>query len=173
MSDTENKSGITVKELAELSVMTALIVGGKEAMNILPNIHPVTLLLLLCVRFYGVKALYPAAAFALIESLLYGFSIWTVSYLYVWPLIVLAALPFRKVSSRLFWACFAGVFGLCFGALTAVPTALLSGGKAAVAYWVAGIPYDLIHGAANFLMVFLLLPVLERIMIKMHRDRKR
>jgi len=151
--------------------MTALIVGGKEAMNVLPNIHPVALLLILCVRCYGARALYPAMAFAMIESLLYGLSIWTVSYLYVWPLLVLTALPFRKTASRTFWACFAGAFGLAFGALTALTTLILSGGAAAVAYWVAGIPYDLIHGASNFLITFLLLPVLERVMDRLHRER--
>ena len=38
---------LPVRELAELALLTALVAGGKEAMNALPNIHPVTLLLLL------------------------------------------------------------------------------------------------------------------------------
>ena len=81
------------RELAELAALTALTVAGKEVMNILPNIHPVTLFILLSVLLYGKKAFYVAVAFALVEILLYGAS--TLVYLYLWPLLVLVALPFR------------------------------------------------------------------------------
>ena len=51
---------LPVRELAELALLTALIAGGKEAMNALPNIHPVALLLLLAVLRHGWRALYTA-----------------------------------------------------------------------------------------------------------------
>lgn len=57
--------------------------------------HPVTLLLLLATAVYGAKALYPAFGFALLEIALYGAGLWNLMYLYVWPIVVLAALPFR------------------------------------------------------------------------------
>ena len=157
-------SSITVRELAELAVITALMIALKEAMNALPNIHPVMLLLILSVRRYGRRALYPALGFSLVECLLYGFGMWSVSYLYIWPLSVLLALPFRRNDSPLFWACFAGVFGLCFGALSALTTLFLFGWHSAVAYWVSGIPFDLIHCVSNFILVLILYNPLTRVM---------
>ena len=159
-------SSITVRELAELAVITALMIALKEAMNALPNIHPVMLLLILSVRRYGRRALYPALGFSLVECLLYGFGMWSVSYLYIWPLSVLLALPFRRNDSPLFWACFAGVFGLCFGALSALTTLFLFGWHSAVAYWVSGIPFDLIHCVSNFILVLILYNPLTRVMNK-------
>ena len=152
------------RELAELAVLTALTVAGKEAMNVLPNIHPVTLILLLGVLLYGKKTLYVAVAFALVEILLYGAS--SLVYLYLWPLLVLVALPFRHRESRLFWGAFAGIFGLCFGALCAIPRFFIGGWPLMVSYWVSGIPFDLMHGASNAVLAYVLLLPLYRLVIR-------
>jgi energy-coupling factor transport system substrate-specific component len=42
-----------------------------------------------------------------------------------------------------------GTFGLYFGALCAVPYLVTGGPAAGIAYWVSGIPFDLIHCASN------------------------
>ena len=123
---------LPVRELAELALLTALIAGGKEAMNALPNIHPVALLLLLAVLRHGWRALYTAFGFALIEISLYGAS--SLAYLYLWPLLVAAAVPFRTNRSPLF------------------------------CYWVSGIPFDLVHGVSNGVLVYALLLPLYRLM---------
>ena len=91
---------LSIREIAELSLFCALMVAGKECLRLIPNVHPVTLLLLLATAVYGAKALYPAFGFALLEIALYGAGLWNLMYLYVWPIVVLAALPFRRSESR-------------------------------------------------------------------------
>ena len=51
---------LSIREIAELSLFCALMVAGKECLRLIPNVHPVTLLLLLATAVYGAKALYPA-----------------------------------------------------------------------------------------------------------------
>ena len=75
-------SRLTVREIAELSLICALMVAGKESLRVIPNVHPVTLLLLLATAVYGAKALYPAFGFALLEIALYGAGLWNLMYLY-------------------------------------------------------------------------------------------
>ena len=99
---------LSIREIAELSLFCALMVAGKECLRLIPNVHPVTLLLLLATAVYGAKALYPAFGFALLEIALYGAGLWNLMYLYVWPIVVLAALPFRRSESRAFWAAHRG-----------------------------------------------------------------
>lgn len=152
------------RELTELALLTALLIGGKEAMNALPNINPVTLILILGVLHYGAKMLYVAFAFVAVQVCIYGLGMWALNYVYVWPLLVLAALPFRESRSRLFWAAFAGIFGLCFGALCAIPYFFIGGWAMALSYWVAGISFDLLHCAGNFVITFVLLPPLDKLM---------
>lgn len=175
MSDTDSKTNrtagkITVRETAELAVITALIIAGKEALNALPNIHPVMLILILCVKKYGSRAFFPAAAFSLVELLLYGLSIWTAPYLYIWIIAVAAALTFRKNSSVIFWSCFAGIYGLCFGLLSSLPMLVTAGIRGAFSYWIAGIGFDIIHCISNFAIVLVLYRPLWSIMCRI-KDR--
>lgn len=160
---------LRIRELAELAVLCALMVATKEAMAVLPNINLVTLLIVLGVQLFGAHALYAVFSFTVIEICIYGFGIWTVMYIYVWPVIALVALLFRKTESRLFWAMFAGICGLCFGAACAVPYLFLGGLKTAVSWWVAGIPFDLIHGVSNAVLTFVLLPPLKRLSEKIRQ----
>lgn len=110
------------------------MVAGKEALRVVPNVHPVALLILLCVQVYGLRALYPTLGFVLLEIALYGAGLWNLMYLYVWPLLVLLALPFRKTGSRTAFAALAGLHGLCFGALCAIPYWFIGGWSMAVSW---------------------------------------
>ena len=153
---------LSIREIAELSLFCALMVAGKECLRLIPNVHPVTLLLLLATAVYGAKALYPAFGFALLEIALYGAGLWNLMYLYVWPIVVLAALPFRRSESRAFWAAIAGLHGLCFGALCGIPYFFIGGWQMAFSWWVSGIPYDVIHCVSNTVLVFVLFSPLRR-----------
>ena len=155
---------LSAREIAELSLICALMVAGKEGLRVIPNVHPVTLLLLLATAVYGVKALYPAFGFAILEIALYGAGLWNLMYLYVWPIVVFAALPIRQSRSRALWAALAGLHGLCFGALCAIPYLFIGGWKMAFTWWLSGIPYDVIHCVSNAVLVFALLPPLRRLL---------
>lgn len=152
------------RELTELALLTALLIGGKEVMNALPNINPVTLILILSVLHYGAKTLYVAFAFVAVQICIYGLGMWALNYIYIWPLLVLAALPFRTTHSRLFWAAFAGIFGLSFGALCAIPYFFIGGWSMALSYYVAGISFDLTHCVGNFVITLVLLPPLDKLL---------
>ena len=155
---------LSAREIAELSLICALMVAGKEGLRVIPNVHPVTLLLLLATAVYGVKALYPAFGFAILEIALYGAGLWNLMYLYVWPIVVFAALPFRQSRSRALWAALAGLHGLCFGALCAIPYLFIGGWKMAFTWWLSGIPYNVIHCVSNAVLVFALLPPLRKLL---------
>ena len=155
-----------MRELVTMSLTAAIMIALKEAMSPLPNIEPVSLILIACALVYGVKSLYVAVVFVLVEILIYGLGLWTITYFYIWPILTLAALLFRRMRGRLSWAVFSGVYGLIFGALCAIPYLFIGGLKMAAAYWVSGIPFDLLHCAGNFVLALALLEpfvkVLER-----------
>lgn len=135
------------------AVMTALQV----AMAPLPNIEPVSLLVLVYALVFDRDVFYIIYTFVLLEGLLYGFHLWWVTYLYIWTLWALAVLLIARGRDRspLLWAAASGAFGLSFGALCALP--YLAGGPwAAFSYWTAGIPFDLLHCAGNFCLTLAL-----------------
>ena len=153
--------GLPLRELVELSLLAALMFGAKVALSFLPNVHIGTVLLIVATLRFGAKALYMAFVYVMLEGLCYGFGLWWVSYLYAWPLVVVAVLPLRRAKPWLGLSVVGAMHGYAFGALCAIPVAVLSGIPAGVAYWIAGIPFDLIHGSANFVLCLVLLRPLD------------
>ena len=147
---------LDVRELCILALMGALIFAAKFALAALPNINLNTLLIILCVSFFGWKALYAVFVYVMLEGLVFGFSLWWCSYLYAWPAVTALAMLFRKNRSALVWAAFAGIIGLVFGPVMYVLYLFVTGWETAFALWVAGIPYDLVHGGSNLILTLLL-----------------
>ena len=70
-------------------MLGALTFGAKVAMSGLPNIEPVSLMVMLFAVVFGWKALYPIYLYVLMEILLYGINLWNINYLYVWLVLAL------------------------------------------------------------------------------------
>ncbi|MBR3356519.1 MAG: hypothetical protein IKG46_01640 [Solobacterium sp.] len=139
-----------VLDLVQIAAMTAVLEAAKFLLNALPNVELVTVLLMVYTVHFGTrKAMCSALLFALLESIWWGISIWTVTYFYVWPLLVIVTAMIPKSESAFMYIVLAAAYGLLFGMLCSLTTLVLSGWKAAVAWWVAGIPYDLIHCVSN------------------------
>ena len=139
------------------------------AMSGLPNIEPVSLLVLVYAVVFGKKCLYPIYVFAVMDILFFGIQMWNINYLYVWAVLALAALWLRELKHPLAWAILSAVFGLLFGALCA-PVYLFTGGPAfAVNWWLSGIPFDLLHCVGNFAIVLLLFAPLRKLLGNLYR----
>ncbi len=157
---------IKLRPLAALAVFASLMIALQVAMAQLPNIELVSLLIILATLFMGPKALLAVFTFVLVEGLVYGFHIWWINYLYVWPLLVLVVWALRRWSHPLLWAVVAGAFGLFFGTLCSIPYFLMGGIGAGVGYIIQGIPFDLIHCISNIAIVGLLFYPLEKVLAR-------
>ncbi len=156
------KRKLPLGEITLFGVLGAVTFALQVAMSGLPNIEPVSLLVMLYAVVFGRKCLYPIYIFVVLEILLFGIQMWNVNYLYVWAILALAAWWLRDMKHPLAWAVLAAVFGLLFGALCA-PVYLFSGGLGyAVSWWISGIPYDLLHCGGNFVIALLLFVPLRR-----------
>ena len=145
-----------VRELVLFSLLGTVMFAAKMAMAGLPNIEPVSLLIIVYTLVFGKKALLPIYLYVGLECLTWGMNLWTLSYLYVWLVLFGVVLLLKQLDSPVMWAVVSGACGACFG-LLCTPVCLLSGGSAfAVSWWLSGIPYDLAHCAGNFVMTLLL-----------------
>jgi len=163
------------QDAATVGIMIAVIEVLKLFMQGLPNIEMTSFLIILFTLRFGRLALYAIPAFILIEGLLYGFGLWWIMYLYAWPLLALIVRAFSRADSAFFWACISGAFGLLFGLLCAIPYFFIgfAGGGLAqgfmqmFSWWVAGIPYDIIHGASNFAIMLALYRPISNLLRRM------
>ena len=163
-----DKKTLTLREVALFGILAALTFGLKVAMSFLPNIEPVSLLVMLYAVIFGRKSVFPIYLYVVMEILFYGIQLWNINYLYVWTILALVAWILRKQNSPLVWALVSGIFGLLFGLLCA-PVYLFSGGVAfAISWWASGIPFDVMHCAGNFAMALVLFVPLRRLLTKLY-----
>ena len=163
--------GFSVKSVAYLGASLAILEASKLALDFLPNIEVVTLLFIVYTIFYGRKTLFVAVGFTLIECILKGFNVWSVMYLYIWPLLILiVSFVNKRRVEPVFYYFLSAFFGLFFGMFCAIPYLFLGGVKTAVSWWIAGIPYDIIHCIGNFVVCLLLFKPLCAIMKKVTAD---
>ncbi len=164
-SSTRRRPEFTAREIAILALMAALFFATKFALAGLPNINMNAVLIILTTVFFGWKALCSVAVYVLLEGLIFGFHVWWVSYVFIWPLLVVAAMVFRKTDSPWIWAVIAGFWGLIFGPLMYVPYFCIMGGwQGYFAMWIAGIPFDLVHCAGNFVLTLVLYRPLYKVL---------
>lgn len=139
----------------------------------LPNIEPVSLLVMIFAAVFGWKALYPVYVFVVMEILFYGISTWNIYYLYVWAVLAFAAILMRKQTQPLAWALLSAVYGLMFGALCGIVDIFIGGLGYAAAKWVSGIPFDLLHCGGNFVIALIMFRPLRTALEKLYGRMKR
>ena len=149
---------------------------SKIIMEILPNIHLLGMLTMTYTIVFRKKALIPVYIYVLINGLYAGFSMWWIPYLYIWAVLWAAtmALP-RNMPKKIAGVVYPVVcclHGLAFGTLYAPVQALMMGMsfKAALAWIAAGLPWDAMHGAGNFVTGLLILPLSELLKKLMNKD---
>ena len=148
---------IATRDIALVALFVAIIEVFKFAMANLANIEMTSFLLIIFSLYFGKRVYAAVPVFILIEGVIYGFGIWWVMYLYAWPLLAITILLLKKRNNIWDMAMISGIFGLLFGFLCAIPYLFISGLAGAFAYWIAGIPFDLIHCVSNAVLAFILL----------------
>ena len=153
-------------------VLGALTFALKVCMAMLPNIEPVSLMVMLFAVVFGWKGLYPTYVYVVMEILYFGLGTWNINYLYIWAVLAIAAFFLRKMESALGWALLSAVFGLLFGALCAPVDVVIGGFGYAVTKWISGIPFDVAHCAGNFVIALILWKPLRRLLEKLYSTRR-
>ena len=157
---------LTVKETAVLSLLGAIMYASKMIMEVFPNVHLLGVFTVAITVVYRKKALYPIYIYVFLNGLFSGFSTWWIPYLYIWTVLWGATmlLP-KKIPENLkpiVYMCLCAAHGFLFGTLYAPAQALLFGldFKATVAWIIAGLPWDFVHGVSNFFCGTLICPII-------------
>ena len=160
---------MSAREIALFGMLGTMMYAAKVAMAALPNIEPVSLLVMLLAVCLGWRGLFSVYLYVFLEYALWGIDLWSACYVYVWLILFVMARGMRRMRSPLGWAILSGSFGLLFGMLCA-PVYLLTGGwSAAISWWIAGIPMDLIHGISNFVIALILFEPLRLWLERLNR----
>ena len=129
-------------------MLSALLIAAKQAMSFIPNFEPVTLLLILYTLHFPRMTPLIIYVFVAVQVLLYGFNVWVYMYLYMWIIV-------------------ATVYGMLFGLLCSPVYLFIGGWNMALSWFVSGIPYDIMHGIGNAIMVAVLFIPLDKLFTRL------
>ena len=157
------------KELVIFSMLGTLMYCSKVIMSVLPNIHLLGMLTMTYTVAYRAKALIPIYIYVILDGLFSGFNFWWLPYLYIWTILwaITMLLP-KKMPFKIagiVYPIICALHGFAFGTLYAPAQALMFGlnFEQTVAWIIAGIPFDVIHGVSNIFTGMLVIPFSELI----------
>ena len=158
---------LNIKEIAVFGMLGALMYASKVVTEIIPNVHLLGMFTMVFTLVYRKKALFPIYTYVIINGIFAGFATWWIPYLYIWTVLwaVTMLLPKNmppKVQPIVYMIVCAS-HGVLFGTLYAPAQALLFGldFHGMVAWIIAGLPWDFIHGVSNFFMGMLIVPLIK------------
>lgn len=158
-----------VRQVAADGLLAAVLFALQISMSHLPNIELVSLMVILYTLVLRKRVLNILITFTILEGIFHGFGVWWVSYLYIWPVLAgLTALMKRLGAPDWGYGILSCLFGFSFGFLCSLP--YLAGGPGAMfAWWIAGIPFDIVHGISNLIIGLVLFRPIKRILIFCNR----
>ena len=157
---------LTTRELVIFGMLAAMMYVSKIIMEMIPNVHLLGVFVVAITVVYRKKALYPIYTYVLLNGLIAGFSSWWISYLYIWTVLwgMTMLLPQNmptKIKPIIYMLVCAS-HGFLYGTLYAPAQALLFGMdfRATIAWIIAGLPWDIVHGISNFFCGILIIPII-------------
>ena len=157
---------LTIKEIAVFGMLGAVMYASKMIMELLPNVHLLGVFTIAFTVVYGKKALYPIYTYVFLNGILCGFAAWWIPYLYIWTVlwgaVMLLPKKMPKKGRPIVYMAVCAAHGFLFGVLYAPAQALIYGFsfEKTVAWVIAGLPFDCIHGVSNFFCGILIVPII-------------
>lgn len=153
------------KTLALLAVLSALAVAGRILFVFIPNVQPVTSLVIMLTLVAGLRfgALF-ATLTLMLSNLILGMGFWTIGQILGFLVIVLLTgffiRPFQNKLPLVWLALFSGFCGFVYGFIQALFIAPLYGFSYFWAYYLAGLSFDALHAIGNIAFYLVLAPIL-------------
>lgn len=141
--------------------------ASKLIMEVAPNVHLLGVFTVALTVVYRKKALYPIYTYVFLNGLFAGFATWWIPYLYLWTVlwggVMLLPQNMSKKVQPIVYMTVCAAHGFLFGMLYAPAQALLFGldFKGMIAWIVAGLPWDAVHGLSNFVCGMLIVPIIK------------
>ena len=141
--------------------------ASKMIMEVAPNVHLLGVFTIAFTVVYRKKALYPIYTYVLLNGIFCGFATWWIPYLYLWTVLWGAAMLLPKnIPAKirpLVYMLLCAAHGFLFGTLYAPAQALLYGlsFQKMIAWIIAGLPWDFVHGVSNFFCGILIVPIIK------------
>lgn len=148
-----------------VGLLSAILVALQVGLASIPNVELVSFLLLIYALIFPLSMnILITFVFVTIEMLVWGMGDWVIGYYWIWPIWVVLIFFLKPIikENHFGWSMVCGVWGVLFGALFAINHGIFYGFNFSIAYWIKGIPFDIIHTVSNYVITLVLFkPVIK------------
>lgn len=153
--------------LTRTSLLTALVSVGRLSFSFLPNVQPMTVLLVCITLYYGWKSgLAVSLLSVLLTNIYLGMGPWTFAQIAAYSVLIgLTYLLEDTYESIPIWimSFFVAFLGIAYGLIISLVQAPFFGWNIFIPYYLSGLPYDIMHAVGNVVFFVLLYPIVMRI----------
>ncbi|WP_440897546.1 ECF transporter S component [Amphibacillus sp. Q70] len=150
---------MNVRKLTMLSMLISIAVIGRIYMTFIPNVQPLTTIIMITAVIMGrTNGILVATVSIIVSNLYLGFGIWTFPQIISYSLIAIICGSFCRLKDKKYFVyllALIGVFaGYFHGLIMSLFEYLIFGNF--WAYYLAGIPFDTYHAVGNLLISLIL-----------------
>jgi energy-coupling factor transport system substrate-specific component len=158
---------VNTYKITLLALLATLAVIGRVAFNFLPNVQPVTSIIIVCGIFLGpVSGIVLALLITFLSNMIMGTGIWTIWQIISWGIIGLTSGVLGKVVKKriptFVVVLLAIVSGYFYGLIISLTNYQITG-QSFYTYYIAGLPFDTYHAIGNAVFMVLLYPTISYI----------
>lgn len=161
-----------LREITIIGILTAVIVATRMYLQFLPNIKPVTPIIIISVIafdvWFGIKL---SIVSTLVSSLFLGMGAFVPFQILAWVLISCITEIVLKFCKRMYlfpMALFSGAMGYVYGFIVSFEKLFYMNFPGFVTYYISGLYFDTLHAAGNFAFYLCFAPLL----LKIFREQK-
>lgn len=160
-----------IQEISLIGILAAVNIASRLALQSLPNVKPVTSLIIISVILFGLSfAVKLTFVTTIVSNIFLGMGIWTLFQILAWLVVCLLTQiiidffhSFHKNPPLLFMAIFAFLMGYVFGFIVSLDKMIIGGPGLFIGYYVSGLLFDTFHAIGNFFFYLLCMPILLNI----------
>lgn len=156
---------LSIQRMTLLAMMTTLCQVSRLVFQFLPNVQPVTVILIILTLSLGISdGMIVAVLSIFISNITLGMGVWTlaqmISFVFLVLLTGLVVKPFFTRIPFVFMVFYAVLSGYLYGFIISLVQAPFFGIQNIWVYYISGLPFDTLHAIGNGGFYLILAPIL-------------
>ncbi|GEK91898.1 ECF transporter S component [Alkalibacterium kapii] len=160
--------------LTRMALLTSLVSVGRLSFSFIPNVQPMTVLIVCITLYYGWKTgLAVSLLSVLLTNIYLGMGPWTFAQLAAYTVLVgcthLLEESYESLSMPILQI-FVAFLGLLYGLIISLVQAPFFGWNIFIPYYLSGLVFDILHAGGNVIFFALLYPLVMQLFKRTSKD---
>lgn len=155
-------------EITLIGILAGINIVSRVLLQALPNVKPVTSIIILSVLLFGLSfGVKLAVVTTIVSNIFLGMGIWTFFQLLAWIVICLLTDVIVQIYHKkgtqpnvYIMAIFAFFMGYLFGFIVSLDKLIIGGPTMFILYYLAGLVFDTFHAVGNFVFYLVCAPLM-------------